>query len=164
MFYALTILAVMLVALTMALSLAHALEYPGKMRLTKEHYLAVQPIYYPGFTFAGIGEPLAIAATFAAAILTPRESAAFWPWWIAFAATLLAHGTYWLVTHPVNNFWLRDVKLGGAGTGFFGFGFLGGKIDRSDWTALRDRWEFSHIARAAFAGAGLLAAVIAVSI
>jgi hypothetical protein len=162
MFYALTILAVMLVALTMALSLAHALEYPGKMRLTKEHYLAIQSIYYPGFTFAGIGEPLAIAATFAAAILTPRESAAFWPWWIAFAATLLTHGTYWLVTHPVNNFWLRGTKLGGASIGFFGF--LNRGIDGSDWTALRDRWEFSHLVRAAFAGAGLLAAVIAVSV
>lgn len=33
-----------LVAIAMALSLAHALELPGKMRLSKENYLAVQQI------------------------------------------------------------------------------------------------------------------------
>ncbi|MGQ0445171.1 MAG: hypothetical protein ACT4O2_08630 [Beijerinckiaceae bacterium] len=46
----------------MALSLAHALEYPGKFRLPRETYLAVQTIYYPGFTIGGAAEPLAIAA------------------------------------------------------------------------------------------------------
>jgi hypothetical protein len=34
----------------MAMGLAQALELPGKPRLPKETYLAVQPIYYPGFT------------------------------------------------------------------------------------------------------------------
>ncbi len=48
----------LLVRVTAALSLAHALEWPGKMRLTREQYLAVQPIYYPGFTYAGICEPV----------------------------------------------------------------------------------------------------------
>lgn len=38
---------VLIVAVAMAQSLAHVLEYPGKMRLSKEEYLAVQPIYYP---------------------------------------------------------------------------------------------------------------------
>ena len=44
------VVAVLVVAIVMALSLAHALELPGKLRLSKEDYLAVQPIYYPGFT------------------------------------------------------------------------------------------------------------------
>ncbi|MBB4274373.1 hypothetical protein [Rhizobium mongolense] len=52
MFQALEILTVLIVAVAMALALAHALELPGKMRLSKEQYLAVQPIYYPGFTSA----------------------------------------------------------------------------------------------------------------
>jgi hypothetical protein len=29
-------------------ALAHALELPGKMRLTKDAYFAMQHIYYPG--------------------------------------------------------------------------------------------------------------------
>ena len=164
MLYALEILTVLLIALTMGLSLAHALEYPGKLRLSKPHYLAVQQIYYPGFTFAGIGELLGVIGALGVAILTPAGDPAFWPWWIAFGAMLLTHATYWLVTHPVNNFWLRSTELGGAGAGFFGFDFLTRGIDGSDWTALRDRWEFSHIARAAFSVCGLLAAVMAVSV
>lgn len=32
----------------MAPALAHAMEYPGKMRLSRDAYLTVQPIYYPG--------------------------------------------------------------------------------------------------------------------
>src|SRR5437763_16927673 len=51
------IVSILLVALAMAPALAHFLEFPGKSRLTKDAYLAVQPIYYPGFTIAGsIGE------------------------------------------------------------------------------------------------------------
>lgn len=35
--------------------------------------------------------------------------------------------------------------------------------DLTDWTALRDRWEYSHAARAALALVSLIALVIAVS-
>jgi hypothetical protein len=48
-------------AVAMALSLAHALEFPGKLRLGKDAYLAVQQIYYPGFTFGGFVGELAAA-------------------------------------------------------------------------------------------------------
>jgi hypothetical protein len=44
----------MLAAVTMALSLAHALELPGKLRLGKEQYLAVQPIYYQAVRSAAL--------------------------------------------------------------------------------------------------------------
>jgi hypothetical protein len=56
-FEVLQVLTVLLVAVAMALALAHALELPGKLRLSKEQYLAVQPIYYPGFTFGGWPSP-----------------------------------------------------------------------------------------------------------
>jgi hypothetical protein len=62
MHIALEVLAVILAAVTMSLALAHALELPGKLRLSKEHYLAVQAIYYPGFTIAGIAEVGSIIA------------------------------------------------------------------------------------------------------
>ena len=42
----LKVLTVVLVAVAMAMSLAHALELPGKMRLSKEVYLRAQRIYY----------------------------------------------------------------------------------------------------------------------
>ncbi len=57
MITSLSAVALLLVAVTMGLSLAHALEFPGKLRLDEPTYRAVQAIYYPGFTIGGlIGE------------------------------------------------------------------------------------------------------------
>ena len=72
MFHALEVLTVVLVAVALASTLAHVMELPGKLRLSKEAYLIVQPIYYPGFTIAGgIGEFGGIIATFVLTILHP---------------------------------------------------------------------------------------------
>jgi hypothetical protein len=71
-------LSVILVAVAMGLALAHALELPGKLRLTKDEYFLVQPIYYPGFTIGGIAEPLSLIATTILLVLTPLTSRAFW--------------------------------------------------------------------------------------
>jgi len=41
--------------------------------LTKDAYLTVQPIYYPGFTIAGgVGEVCGLIATLAILVLTPQ--------------------------------------------------------------------------------------------
>jgi hypothetical protein len=50
----LQVVTVFLVAVAMSLALAHALELPGKMRLEKATYIAVQIIYYPGFTYLSV--------------------------------------------------------------------------------------------------------------
>jgi hypothetical protein len=63
MFLILQVVTVFLVAIALSLSLAHALELPGKMRLDRDTYLAVQGIYYPGFTYGGLGEGLGMVAT-----------------------------------------------------------------------------------------------------
>ncbi len=47
--------------------------------------------------------------------LTPEGSAAFWPALGAFAGLAMSHLLYWVLTHPVNNFWLAGVELKGAG-------------------------------------------------
>jgi hypothetical protein len=72
----LEIVAILLTAVVMSLSLAHALELPGKMRLNREAYLTTQTIYYPGFTIGGIAEPLAVIVVFALLLSTsPRQRA-----------------------------------------------------------------------------------------
>jgi hypothetical protein len=58
MIVVLRILTLIFVVLAMVPAVAHALELPGKLRLTKDAYVAVQPIYYPGFTIVGIAEPV----------------------------------------------------------------------------------------------------------
>ena len=159
MFQALQILTVLLAAVGMALSLAHALEFPGKRRLDRDAYLKVQAIYYPGFTIGGIFEPVAMIAAFALLLFTPFGTISFWLTLAAFAGFALAHAIYWVVVHPVNKVWLKDETLSQGGSSFFA---AGRRTAQGDWTALRDRWEWSHVARAAIEMLSLAALVVAI--
>src|SRR2546430_11962713 len=114
------IVSILLVALAMTPALAHLLEFPGKSRLTREAYLAVQPIYYPGFTIAGgIGEVGGLIAVLAIVLLTRQGTPAFRLRLVALAAMLGMQIVFWLFTQPVNKFWLQSTSLGGFGEAFF---------------------------------------------
>jgi hypothetical protein len=96
MYQALQIVSLLLVSAAMAFALAHAAERPGKMRLQREVYAAVQTIYYPGFTIGGIAEPAAIMALGALVMLTAVADPV-WPWQLgALVAMLAMQATYWL--------------------------------------------------------------------
>jgi hypothetical protein len=164
-FQILQIVAIVLVAGAMTPALAHALEYPGKLRLEKQAYIATQQIYYPGFTVGGgAAEVLAILATLLLVILAPRDNVSFWLMLGAFIAMLCMHAVYWVLTHPVNSFWVEGVANNRAGQGFFAFDPLGRVHDGAapDWTELRDRWEVSHMVRAGLSLLGLVLLAIAV--
>ena len=165
MYVALQVVTVVVVAVAMALTLAHALELPGKLRLSKEQYLATQPIYYPGFTIGGAAEPLGVLLTLVLLLMTPYASTSFWLTAAALATLVAMHAAYWLLTHPVNNFWLKDVQLKGAGAAFFGFDRLAqhGDAGGADWSSLRDRWEVSHVVRAVLGMASFILLVIAIA-
>jgi hypothetical protein len=159
MFEAFQIFTVMTVALSAALSLAHALELPGKMRLDEATYRAVQRIYYPGFTIGGIGDVLGVVATALLALLTPSGSSAFWLVLIASIGMLAMNLVYWIAVHPVNKHWVTGQPMSAAGAAFFGAG--GAQTGSApEWTALRDRWEYAHLVRAILASVSLLALVI----
>lgn len=167
MFLVLQVVTLFLVSVTMSLALAHALEFPGKMRLDKETYIAMQTVYYPGFTIGGIGEPLAVVATLVLLLLTPR-SAAFWWTEVAFIAVLAMHGVFWLVTQPTNKRWMKNQELSGIGAKFFSVDpkTRSSKVENTnqDWKRLRDRWEYSHLVRAVLCGIALIALAIALAI
>ena len=169
MFNVLQVLTLVLVVLAMALALAHALELPGKMRLSKDEYFAMQPIYYPGFTIAGgFGEAGGIIAAIVLLFLSPLGSADFWLTLVALLGLVGMQAAYWILTHPVNEFWLKDERPGGLGSGFFSFASASGPGRRSetrpvDWTDLRDRWEYSHVVRAAFSALSFIALVVAIA-
>jgi hypothetical protein len=112
------VVAVILVSIAMGPALAHALELSGKMRLTREAYLAVQTIYYPGFTIAGIAEPLSLIAAIFLLFLTPARSADFWLTLLALVGLIGMQAVYWFVTHPVNRRWIQGEQLSGLGAGF----------------------------------------------
>lgn len=75
------IVTLLLVAIAMALSLAHALELPGKLRLKEATYKSVQEIYYPGFTIGGFAEIGGIIALAILLYLTPYPGGRFWWTW-----------------------------------------------------------------------------------
>jgi hypothetical protein len=163
-FTILQILTVILVAVTMALALAHALELPGKMRLTQETYYTTQPIYYPGFTIGGISEPISILLTATLLFLMPSGSIRFWLTLVALLGLLGMQAISWLFIHPVNQFWLENKKLSSAGSSFFSFGVKQKGARPTNWTELRNRWEYSHVVRAAFALVCLTALVITITL
>jgi len=149
------------VAFAMIPAVAHALEYPGKMRLRRDEYVAVQRIYYPGFTVAGFSEPLALMSTVALLVLSPGP-VSFWMTLLALAGLISMQLVYWIRIHPVNKVWLENQPLGDAAAGFFGSGEpLSDDSDRPfDWTDLRRRWERAHVGRAALAVASFITLVI----
>lgn len=167
MFNILQILTVMLVAVAMALALAHALELPGKMRLDQETYYAMQPIYYPGFTIGGISEPVGVILTIVLLLLTPTGSSNFWLTLVALLGLIGMQAVYWLFTHPVNKFWVEGENLDRFSSSFFSFGTNRPQSERNtsppEWTELRDRWEYSHVARAGLALLSLIALIITIS-
>ena len=159
----LEVVTVFLVAVAMALSLAHALEYPGKMRLSKEAYLTTQSIYYPGFTIGGLGEALSLAATLILLVRLPYGSEPFWWTLVAFLSLVAMHGIFWMVTQPVNRRWVTRLSLGGSARRLFAVqpASLPATVE---WEQLRDRWEYSHIVRAIFAAIGLISVTAAVAL
>jgi hypothetical protein len=167
MFVTLQIVSVLLVAVAMALSAAHALELPGKLRLDREHYNATQSIYYPAFTITGlVGEAGGLGATLLLALVTPAQSASLGWTVVGFVALSAMHGAYWTITHPANQFWLvRATAPSIAPVGFFATHPLPRPpMAAAGWSRLRSRWEYSHILRAVLGGVSLLALVIGLAI
>ena len=73
---------------------------------------------------------------------------------------------FWLVTQPVNRFWLKNHELSAAGERFFGVGQTKRPVrntNNENWRHLRNRWEYSHAIRAVLSAAALIVMVIAVA-
>ncbi|WP_245517123.1 MULTISPECIES: anthrone oxygenase family protein [unclassified Mesorhizobium] len=150
----------------MAMALAHALELPGKLRLGRQEYFVVQRIYYPGFTIGGgVAEVGGIVATFAL-MLTPSGPVQFWLIAGALAALLIVQLVFWFMTQPINKRWLQETELTSAAKRFFATEGSGGAPlpPTDDWTALRDRWELSHVVRAVLAMLSLILLTTAIAI
>ncbi len=102
------------------------------------------------------------SATFSLLVLTPTGSVDFWLTLTALLGLIGMQAAYWLFTHPLNQVWLKGENLSRVGSGFFSFA-SGGAPDALDWRRLRDRWEYSHVARAGFAAISFVALAIAIA-
>jgi hypothetical protein len=73
---------------------------------------------------------------------------------------------FWMVTQPTNRYWLKNQRLGKAGARFFTIDQMNrsgsASKENPDWKRLRNRWEYSHIARAILSAFALVALVVAI--
>ena len=136
-FNVLQVVTVLLVTLALVPSLAHALELPGKLRLDKAAYLTVQPIDYPGFT-CWSWRAWRSDRYCGSLVAHTAGDFGFWLTLVALLGLIAMHAVYWVITHPVNKFWLQQENLGGFGSGFFSFGAnrSGPSAEARPWTAL----------------------------
>jgi hypothetical protein len=113
----------------------------------------MQTIYHPGFTIAGIAEVGSIIAALLLLMLTPQVSVQFWLVLAALASLVAVQVIFWTLTQPLNKYWFQNTKLSRSATRFFE---AGSAAEAADWTAMRNRWERSHVLRTIASMLGLL--------
>ncbi len=117
------------VALVLAPAMAHLLELPNKIGLSREEYLVVQQIY-SGWQLLGIVIYGALLSTLALTIMVRHQPRVFALTLAAFLCLLAAHVVFWIFTFPANKETLYWTVL------------------PENWMALRAQWEYSHAAGA----------------
>lgn len=124
--------------------LAHLLELPGKIKLSREEYRTVQQIYR-GWALLGIAVVGALIATTALAFLEDGSGPAVYVSFVAPICVALSLVVFFSVTFPVNRI-THNWSVLPAG-----------------WETLRRRWEFSHAASAALYLVALIALAISMA-
>ena len=117
-------------ALALAPALAHLMELPNKLGLSRADYLTVQQIYR-GWAWLGIVVVGALLSTLALTIMLRNRSRAFGLALLAFLCLAGTQVVFWTFTFPVNRQTMNWTVM------------------PENWAALRAQWEYSHAASAA---------------
>jgi hypothetical protein len=134
-------LAVMLCALALAPALAHLLELPNKMRLSREEYFVVQQIY-AGWWMLAVVVLGALLATLLLAIVSRLKRKGFAPALIAFLCIAGTQIVFWAFTYPMNQQTANWTLM------------------PENWLAMRKQWEYSHAASAVLNLVALVSAIV----
>jgi hypothetical protein len=122
-------IAILFAVITLSALMAHLLELPGKINLSKEDYQTVQGIYR-GWAWLGIFEFGAILLTFIWTIAERKRKEIFLLLLVALSCFIVSIIIFFIFTFPANNATVNWTQL------------------PNDWELLRKRWEYSHAARA----------------
>ena len=112
-------------ALALVPLMAHLLELPHKINLSRDEYLVVQQIYR-GWNLLGIVVFGALASTLALTITMRHHRKAFIFALIAFLCIVGTQIVFWTYTFPTNQITNNWTTL------------------PDNWTTLRRQWEYSH--------------------
>ena len=130
-------------ALALGGALAHALELPNKIGMSREHYFIVQRAY-DGWNQLAYLLAVELAGMLAVIWLYRAEPRVLWPAIAALTSLVAAQAVFWIWTFPANQAtsnWTSQPE---------------------NWETLRRNWEYSHLAGAVFQVLAMVALVIAV--
>ena len=128
-------------ALALGAALAHALELPNKIGMTRDQYFIVQQAYR-GWSLLGLLLLVELLAMIAVAVMS-HASWVRWPTVVAIALLVCAQALFWIYTYPANVATRNWTMM------------------PENWEALRRQWEYSHAAGAAFQVLAMSALIIA---
>jgi cbb3-type cytochrome oxidase subunit 1 len=122
-------IALLFTALALGSALAHLLELPNKIGLSRDEYLTVQQIYQ-GWAMLGIVEAVSLLSVSALAVMVRQRRRSFV--WALIAALCIAATliVFFALTFPTNQQTSNWTAL------------------PTNWQELRVQWEYSHAARA----------------
>lgn len=136
-------LSLLFVALALAPAMAHLLELPNKIDLSREHYLVVQQIYR-GWALLGFVVAGALLSTLALTIALRRDRKAFIFASIAFLCIAGTQVVFWTYTYPANQVTNNWTML------------------PENWEELRRQWEYSHATSAVLNLVALVIVILSV--
>jgi hypothetical protein len=128
-------------ALALAPALAHLLELPNKIALSRDEYLTVQQIYR-GWALLGFVVGAALLSTLTLAVMVRKQGKAFWLTALAFLCIVGTQVIFWTFTFPANQQTVNWTAL------------------PENWMALRTQWEYSHAASAVLNLIALIAVIL----
>jgi hypothetical protein len=120
---------ILFAVITLSALMAHLLELPGKINLSKEDYQTVQGIYR-GWAWLGIFEFGAILLTLIWTITERKRKDIFLFLLTPLLCFVVSIILFFIFTFPANTATLNWTQL------------------PDDWEVLRKRWEYSHAVRA----------------
>jgi hypothetical protein len=136
-------LALLATALALGAALAHALELPNKIGMSREHYFIVQRAY-DGWNQLAYLLAVELMGMLAVILLYHADPRVLWPALAALAGLVAAQAVFWIWTFPANQ-----------ATGNW-------TVQPENWDSLRRQWEYSHLAGAALQTLAMGALIIAV--
>ena len=129
-------MAILATLASLAPALAHLIEMPDKLALSRDAYFTVQQIY-AGWQLFGIAVLVQLISLSLLAWRSAREYYVFRPVVAALVLLLIAQALFWLFTFPANEVTQNWTRI------------------PEDWEGLRRQWEYSHAGGAFCQLAGL---------
>ncbi|WP_141734050.1 DUF1772 domain-containing protein [Oligoflexus tunisiensis] len=136
-------LSLLFAVLSLVPAMAHLLEMPNKLQLSRDEYMTVQQIYR-GWALVGVFIFGALLSLLALSLAVRKRTSSFRLVFTAFLCIVATQVIFWTFTFPMN-------QLTGNWT-----------IVPQDWIHARNQWEYSHAISAVLNIAAVVVLILAI--